>query len=252
MGEFTLEIARTAAAVSCLFGSTREYFRNYLSESTPEFSVCVTAEDLVFEQKMLDEEADREGLRRRKFTDPFLERSAVQRKVAAYVLRKDILLLHGSTVAADGAAYLFTAACGVGKSTHTRLWRRMLGNRAVMVNDDRAFLGFSAGEVLAYGSPWSGKHGLDTNICVPLKGICILERGTRNEIRSLSPEAALPILLGQAFLPCEKDGERVRQLTQRLTQYIPLWQATCTKEPGAAEVTYRAMAGKEAPEPVCL
>ena len=41
-----------------------------------------------------------------------------------------IYLPPGSTVAVDGQAYLFTAPCHTGKSTHTRLWRELFGDRA--------------------------------------------------------------------------------------------------------------------------
>lgn len=243
MGEFTIEIARAAAGIRCTFGSTREYFRQYLTETEPDFTVEALPEDWIAEQQLLDEEADREGLRRRVFTDPFLERAVLQRKIAARLLPRNVLLLHGSTVAVDGNAYLFTARCGVGKSTHTRLWREVFGDRATMVNDDRAFLQLQSNGVLAYGSPWSGKHGIDNNICAPLTGICILERGTENRILPLSPEDGLPILLEQAFLPTEEDQHIVRQLTEQLSRTVPLWQMRCTKDPEAAQIAYRAMSG---------
>jgi hypothetical protein len=56
-----------------------------------------------------------------------------------------------------------------------------------MVNDDKPFLKFAGDDVIAYGSPWSGKHGLDTNISLPLKGICFLRRGSVNSIRQVNP-----------------------------------------------------------------
>ena len=178
-----------------LYESTQVYFRNYLSDDSAAFDICVTKEDLIFEQHMLDIEAQEEGLKRRKFTEPFLERAAIQRKIAEALLDQNVLLLHGSTVAVDGEAYLFTAACGTGKSTHTRLWREVFGTRAVMINDDKPFLKISAQGVTAYGSPWSGKHGLDTNISAPLKGICILQRGTANEIRQITADDAVAMLI---------------------------------------------------------
>ena len=66
-----MEVAGLATCVQPMFFSTREYCRPYLTERTPEFFVEVTGEDLVRQQAILDQEADAEGLRRRKFTDPF-------------------------------------------------------------------------------------------------------------------------------------------------------------------------------------
>jgi len=231
---FAMEIAGAVVGVVPLFESTREYCRPYLTDKAPTLSVQVNREMLIFEQKMLDIEADEEGLKRRKFTDPFLERTAIQRQVADYLLSRDTLMLHGSTVAVDGKAYLFTAPCGTGKSTHTRLWRELFGTRAVMVNDDKPFLRLTPDEVLAYGSPWSGKHGLASNICVPLAGICLLHRGQENVIFRAKPEDIIPFLRHQAH------GD-AGVLVDRLTERVPLWEMYCNKDLEAAQVAYGAM-----------
>ena len=141
-------------------------------------------------------------------------------------------------MAVDGKAYLFTAPCGTGKSTHTRLWRELFGDRAAMVNDDKPFLQLTPNGVLAYGSPWSGKHGLDTNICVPLKEICILERGAENRICPITAEEAMPMLLRQSHCP---EGADLSRLLEMLTRQVPLWHMQCTKDISAAEIAYHAM-----------
>lgn len=241
MTECTICIAQTKLCIRGEFSSTPEYFKRYLTEQPAECVIEVMVADRLREQKLLDEEAEREGLRRRVFSQPFLERAVVQRRVAEILLERGILHLHGSTVAVDGIGYLFTAKTGVGKSTHTRLWRQLLGERAQMVNDDRVFLQFAAEGVLAYGSPWSGKHGLDSNVCVPLAGICLLERGIENEIHSIEPEKALPLLLEQAFLPKEEQQEAVNARTEQLAQQVKLWRLKCNKEPEAAQLAYSVM-----------
>jgi hypothetical protein len=178
----------------------------------------------------------------RKFTPPFLERAAIQRKIAEALLQRDTLLLHGSTVAVDGEAYLFTAACGTGKSTHTRFWREVFGDRAVMINDDKTFLQFTEEGIIAYGSPWSGKHGLDTRISAPLKGICILHRGKENVIQRICAEKALPMLHHQSYVSAdERSRQNVFALAERLSRSVPLWSMECTKEQAAATVAFGAM-----------
>ena len=242
MAEFRIEIAGYTAAVTSLFDSTKDYCHNYLTDDAPSFSIRVTREDLAYEQAFLDAEAAEEGLRRRKFTEPFLERSAIQRAVAENLLSRDVLLIHGSTVAVDGQAFLFTAKCGTGKSTHTRFYREVFGERAAMVNDDKPFLRFSEEGILACGAPWSGKHGLDSNITVPLKGICVLTRGEENRIRRARAEEVLPLLRAQSNQPRrEEDLPKWEKLLETLAQTVPLWQMACTKEPQAALVSQGAM-----------
>lgn len=244
MEVFTIEIAGLVTQVQPLFGSTREYCRAYLTDGVPVCFVDVTPQDLVHTQAMLEKEAIEEGIRVRKFPEPFLERATIQRKIAAFLLKQDMILLHGSTVGLDGLAYLFTAPCGTGKSTHTRFWRETFGDRAVMINDDKPFLKIASSGVVAYGSPWSGKHGLDTNISLPLKGICFLRRGSVNSIRQVNPEGLIDVLLQQTFMPEDAaDQEKAVALVNSLAQTVPLWDMECTKDVGAALISYQAMSG---------
>lgn len=245
MAEFTIKIAGHNVQVTSLFESTRDYCRSYLTEEAPEVTVSVTREDLEFEQAALLREALEEGIRVRKFADPFLERTAIQRKVAEFLFDHQILMLHGSTVALDGKAYLFTARCGTGKSTHTRLWREVYGERAVMVNDDKPFLKIGENGVIACGAPWSGKHGLENNISVPLQGICILERGLENQIWEIPSGEALPMLLHQGYCPLDPEKREVYQnLVEKLAEKTVTWQMACNKDPQAAYVSSEAMSGK--------
>ena len=242
MDAFMMEVAASVFAVQPSYESTRAYCADYLTDREPEFFVSVDREALLREQRLLDIEADEEGLKRRKFSDMFLERSVIQRRVAEALIVKDILMLHGSTVAVDGQAYLFTAPCGTGKSTHTRLWREVFGDRAVMVNDDKPFLKITDEAVIACGSPWTGKHGLGSNVSFPLKVICILSRGSENKIWPLRADDAADFLRSQCFVPeDEEKAGRAIELLERLIRMIPLWQMECTKEPEAAIVAYQAM-----------
>ena len=242
MADFLLKIAGHTAAVHSLFDSTRDYCRSYLSDDEAETTITVTPEDLLFEQNALYEEALEEGLRPRTFTDPFLDRAAIQRKMAEFLLTKNILLFHGSAVAVDGEGYLFTADCGTGKSTHTRLWRQVFGDRAVMINDDKPFIQLAPEGVFLHGAPWSGKHGLDCNLSVPLKGICILHRGSENRIEPIAPECALTMLTKQAGLPASAaHKEALFSLVRTLSERVALWQMHCTKSPEAAVTAHAAM-----------
>jgi hypothetical protein len=246
MARFHIKIAGAVAQVDSLFESTRDYCAAYLTEEPAQFALAVTREDLAYEQQALDEEARREGMRLRVFTDPFLDRAAIQRKVAEYLFSRDVLMLHGSAVAVDGRGYLFTAACGTGKSTHVRYWREVFGDRALTINDDKPFVKLTQEAVLICGAPWSGKHGLDTNVTVPLQGICILRRGSENRIAPLPAEEALPMLLHQSVLPGDRrPTDRLDALTEELARRVRLWQMDCTKDPEAARMAWQAMSETE-------
>ena len=245
MPQFCMKIAGHTAHICSLFESTPQYFRAYLTEEAPEFSVTVTREDIAFEQQDLLEEALREGFRPRTFTDPFLVRAAVCRAFGEFLLSRDTLLLHGSAVAVDGKGYLFTAKTGTGKSTHTRFWRQVFGDRAVTVNDAKPFLQLTPDGVILHGSPWSGKHGLDANISMPLKGVCLLERGREDTIHRITAAEAMPMLEKQSYQPMLAENlPQYRLLLEILAARVPLWRMACTKNESAAHLAYSAMSEK--------
>ena len=164
------------------------------------------------------------------------------RKIAAEMLHRSGLLFHGSVIAVDGRAYLFTAESGTGKSTHTRLWRQMLGERAVMVNDDKPILKFTEQGVMACGTPWNGKHCLGENIMVPLAAVCILERGEQNSIRPITVREALPHLVEESFKPGNTaDRVLLFDLLDRLVREVSLYRLQCNMDPEAARVSYAMM-----------
>lgn len=245
MTEFTIRIAGQVAAVNALFESSRDYCRDYLCDEKPDFSVAITPADIALEREKTARTDRAEGVSVRNVSDAQLEITAIQRKIAESLFAHNVLLFHGSVVAVDGEAYLFTAKSGTGKSTHTRLWRELLGDRAVMVNDDKPFLRVCEKGVLACGSPWNGKHRLGNNICVPLKAICVLERGVENSITEISAAQALFMLLQQSNRPAEANLlPKYLELVDAVAARVAFYRLQCNMEIEAAEVAYKALAAE--------
>ena len=211
--------------------------------------VCISQEDIDFERRKSERERhgrSMTGVSRGSsysFSDPYLETLAVYRRIAEKMPDFDTILFHGSCVAVDGVGYLFAAKSGTGKSTHTRLWRQVFGDRAVMINDDKPMIrAGSEGEgPVIFGTPWDGKHHLSTNTCVPLKDLCILERAGENTIRALSPQEAYPMLLKQVYRPMNLPAmEKTLCILDRLMTSVGLWRLGCTIDPQAACIAYNA------------
>ena len=246
MDQFTMRIAGQVVHVNALYPSTRDYCNEYLWEGVPDFSVEITPQDIDLECKISAQERAIEGLPPYNFQAFQLERTALQRKLAEKLFAYDTLVFHGSVIAVDGEGYLFTAKSGTGKSTHTRLWREMFGDRAVMVNDDKPFLRVSSDGVSAYGSPWNGKHGLGNNMEVPLKAICILERGEKNEIQKISAKEAVVMLLQQSNRPKQPQLMlKYMELLEGIAGKTAFYRLKCNTDPEAAQVSFRAMSGNE-------
>ena len=215
-----------------IHGNVHAMCRDYACGDAPELCIETTPEDVAFERARSPEP----------YPDAYLETLAVYRRLAHALLEHDVLLFHASAVAVDGEAYLFTAVSGTGKSTHARLWRELLGERAVMVNDDKPLLHVRPERVEVYGTPWSGKHALHTNTHVPVRAICLLRRAAENTIEPITPYAALPMLLQQTYRPTEQAALlRVLQLVERLGETVRLYSMGCNMESEAARLAYETM-----------
>ena len=236
MTEFTVKLADIPIGICALYEVTIEAYREYLTEDSPVFSLTVTDRELKKEEDLL--------AGRLRMTPSALEKQWIYRQVGERLPEFGALLVHGSAVAVDGNAYLFTAPSGTGKSTHARLWRQYLGDRAVMINDDKPLLKFEKDSVLVCGSPWSGKHRLGTNMTAPLKGICLLSRDAHNSIATASIEQDFPALLQQFYRP--EDAQRTAQtltLIDRLLQTVPLYRLRCNMDLDAAQIAYDGLNG---------
>ena len=246
MVTFTLRATQKCIRISSLFTDTFYFCKDYICQDVADFSITITPADIAYERAKAKREDEIEGIAPREYSDEYLEFIALQRKVTEALFDHDTLLFHGSVVAVDGEGYLFTAKSGTGKSTHTRLWREVFGERAVMVNDDKPFLRIDETGVTAYGSPWMGKHGLGANISVPLKGICILERGEENRITPISAAQALTMLFQQSQRPQQaRNLPKYMELVDKLAAGTRFYRMQCNMDPDAARTAYRAMSGHE-------
>lgn len=236
------KIAGHSVKINSIYSEVHKMCEKYKTNEPQEFSVSIQPEDVTFERGKSEAEDKKEGIPVRHFSDDYLETLAVYRKICELLTNEDILLFHGSVIALDGQGYLFTAKSGTGKSTHTRLWCELFGERAVVVNDDKPLLHITEKGVTVYGTPWDGKHHLSSNISVPLKGICILKRDTVNHIKRIGKSQAYPMLLQQSYR--FEDLEKMRRtlkLIDLLSAQTRLYELGCNMEIDAAIVAYEGM-----------
>ena len=132
-----------------------------------------------------------------------LEPFVALKQLANYVITFDTFLMHGSVVALDNQAYMFTAPSGVGKTTRTKLFLDLYPG-SVVVNGDKPLIKVTPTQAIACGTPWCGKEGWNTNTMVPLRAIFLLERageGEESSIEEVSLGKAFPFLLQQTHRP---------------------------------------------------
>lgn len=151
-------------------------------------------------------------------------------------------MLHSSAVAYKGNAYLFSADCGTGKSTHTQLWLKAFGEDARIINDDKPAIRIMDDGIYAFGTPWSGKHNINEDIKVPVKGICFLHRSDKNEIKRITAKEVVPEMMKQMQRPT--DIARIDKLFESMEtvlERVPIYRLGCNMDLEAAHVAYNGM-----------
>ena len=159
------------------------------------------------------------------------------------LLRFHGMMLHASAVAFDGRAYLFSAPSGTGKSTHTKLWQAVFGDAAQVFNDDKPALRHLDGVWYAYGTPWSGKDGINQNKKLLLGGICYLKRGTENKIRRLTPQEAMKRIVSQTMrrFALVENLDLMLGHVDLLVRNIPVYELECLPNEDAARLSCEIM-----------
>lgn len=238
---FKIKMCETVIEIHSLHDWVYNYCAGYIVEDEmPDVTVSITPEDIEAEREYSRREHCRQGEAPVAYSDGVLEGTAVYRKICTQLICRDIFLMHGSVVAADGSACIFIAPSGTGKTTHTRLWLKNIAGSYV-VNGDKPLLRV-ADAVYASGTPWSGKERMQVNESVPVKAIVLLERGAHNEIAQISFKEALPVLLSQSYRNADKMHMiKTVELLERASQTIGFYRLKCNMEDEAAFVAYNGI-----------
>lgn len=245
MPNFKLRLADKVIAAECIYSATAEFCKDYLADADADVSVSVTQSDIAYEARKSAEEGALEGFAPREFSPEYLETLALYRKIAEALVNYGIILFHGSAVSVDGEAYIFTAKSGTGKSTHTRLWREYLGDRCVMVNDDKPLIAITERGATVYGTPWNGKHRLGSNISADLKAICILVRAEQNSIVKQSPRETFGELFSQTYRFADPMGmKKTLEILDSILSKVSIYRLGCNMDIEAAQVAYNQMRGQ--------
>ena len=210
----------------------------YMGKSAPSFCLSITVDDIEKEKQVYFEES---------LPDCAYEFSCLFRKLNEQLLENHLAtVFHGSAVEVDGKGYIFTAPSGTGKSTHARLWKELLGYKLNYINDDKPILKEEDGKLYLYGSAWTGKHNLGSNIKVPLYAICKLNRGKVNKIKKADEKVILEAMLNQTFKPTTpKQAINLMGLIDKVIKSVKLFELDCDISIESAKLSFDTMSNGE-------
>lgn len=150
--------------------------------------------------------------------------------------------MHASVVVNDGKAVLFMGKSGTGKSTHTRLWLEYISGSSLL-NDDNPIVRIVGEDVIAYGSPWSGKTHCYKNESAPAAGFVRLKQAPHNRYMPCEDIAAFKALLpGSSVLRQDKSLHSILCGTLiEISGMTKVGEMECLPDKDAAETCFKSV-----------
>ena len=232
MADFVIEIRNRYRHIEKLCS-------NYIvDKGEPDFILECTDEDIAKEIEYYEDPS---------YANPaYSESICLYRKLCMQLPKHDAFLMHSAVIDVDGKAYAFTAKSGTGKSTHICLWKKLLGEKVIVVNGDKPILRFIDNELYVYGTPWCGKEGWNTNMRSTMKGLCFLERAEQNSVVPLDKSIAAERIMHQILIPTDPiDAMATLELMDRMLAKIDIWLLGCNMNVEAAKIAYETMSGEK-------
>lgn len=177
-----------------------------------------------------------------KYSRGYIESLSCYRKISMELLKHNCFLMHAAVIEVNSRGYAFLARSGTGKTTHTKLWQKLLGNKMKYVNGDKPLIRLINGIPYAYGTPWCGKEGFGENSRVELNSLCFIERGLENSIIELPKKDVLSRVIHQILIPNDEFmAIKTIDLLNKTIIYTDSYLLKCNMDIEAAEVAYNKM-----------
>lgn len=210
--------------------------RDYIiTDSNFDLEISISEEEIAAEQNKADVE----------YSKGYLESLACYRKLSLELTNYNCFLMHAAVLEVDNKGYAFLARSGTGKTTHTKLWQKLLGSKMKYVNGDKPLIKIINGIPYAYGTPWNGKEAFGENTKVELKALCFLERGIENSIVELPKKNVLNKIIHQILIPSEESSViKTFNALNTTINYVDTYLLKCNMDIEAAKIAYNEMSKK--------
>ena len=234
---FVIELCRVHIEIDNRFAYVEKLCQDYMVKQgtmSPAFRVSVSQDEL-------KAYVARVG---RPMSEDEAESYLIYRKICGQMPAYNAYLLHAAVVAVDGKGYAFSAARGQGKTTHTQMWETLFADRGVfIVNGDKPLIKLEDnGQITAWGTPWCGKEGKQVNTSVPLCGICFLEIGQINQMKTVNTADGVARMLQATILPPTKTlQDAMAYLVGTTLKQTPAYLLSCRPDAEAAMIAYKTL-----------
>lgn len=146
-----------------------------------------------------------------------------------------MVALHSASILYQDKAWLFSGRSGMGKSTHTNLWKEFY--HTPVINGDLNLLAMVNGQPVVHGIPWCGTSETFDTKTYPLGGIILLKQAPKDVVEELSPDKQQLLVCQRLISPTwtAELFDMNLQLVKEISKKIMICRLHCTKEGSAAE-----------------
>jgi hypothetical protein len=152
------------------------------------------------------------------------------------MLKYNTVLFHASVIEKDGNGYAFLGKSGTGKSTHSRLWLKYISDTKLLNDDNPAVRIMEDGNIMIYGTPWSGKTPCYRNVGVLLNGLVRLRQAPENQWKKvLGKEALLSVLPSCTAIRWNRNlFDQMLNSLEKIITNVNVGQLSCLPDQNAA------------------
>lgn len=147
--------------------------------------------------------------------------------------KRGLFAIHSASILYRDKAWLFSGHSGMGKSTHTALWKEEIGTP--YLNGDLNLVGMHEGKPAVFGIPWCGTSGIFTTERQELGGIVLLGRAEKDEVLPMSEHEKVLRIMQRMISPTwsPKLLDKNLNCAKELAESIGVYHLVCTREPSA-------------------
>ncbi len=144
--------------------------------------------------------------------------------------------LHSASILYKDRLWLFSGHSGMGKSTHTNLWKEFY--HTPVINGDLNLLTMQNGQPVVHGIPWCGTSRTYDTKTWPLGGIILLNKAPENRVELLTPDQKRLLAAQRLISPSwtKELWNRNLEIVSAMADQILLCRLHCTKDVSAAEL----------------
>ena len=231
---FKLLIADLVVEIDNKYNYINNYCQKYIYTGDKPTDIYVSISDQEIQQEYANSDED--------FTEGYLESICAYRKIATALPKFDAFVLHSAVIQVEGKGIAFLASSGTGKTTHLLFWHKLCDESLKVVNGDKPIVRIIDGVPYAFGTPWSGKEGYNSNRRTILTDLCFIERAEKDEVINISGLSAAMLLMNQVYRPNNASMlDKTYNLANELLKSCNLRRVKCTNNISAAKTAYEAI-----------